>query len=163
MQQAPIYPGEDKRLEAVHGLKLLDTEPEERFDHITKEAQQRFNVPISTITLIDKDREWFKSCQGVDVREAPRNISFCGHAMFAKEVFVVEDTLNDERFKDNPSVTGAPYIRFYAGVALHDRNTGLPVGVFCIKDTKPRSMTAGDVATLLELASRAEREINIAV
>jgi GAF domain-containing protein len=160
MKKAPIPSNEDARLEAVHGLNLLDTEPEERFDWITKKALAVFSVPISTITLIDKDREWYKSCQGVDAREASRSISFCGHAMFANDVFVIEDTLNDKRFRDNPQVTGVPHIRFYAGVALHDKKSGLPVGVFCIKDTKPRTVSAKEISDLLELAGEAEKEIN---
>lgn len=155
------HPEEERRLVAVHTLGLLDTEPEERFDRITKKAVKELHAPISTITLIDKDREWFKSCEGLDMKESPRNISFCGHAMLADDVFIVEDTLKDDRFKDNPSVVGAPFIRFYAGVALYDRKTNLPVGVFCVKDTKPRTMSSVDIAKLLELASEAEKEINI--
>ncbi len=160
MQPAPLHPQEDARLEAVHGLALLDTEPEERFDRITKAAIEKLGAPISTITLVDKDREWFKSCQGLDIKEAPRTSSFCGHAMLADTVFIVEDTLKDERFRDNPQVIGAPHIRFYAGVSLYDKKSGLPVGVFCIKDTKPRSMGPADIAVLLELATEAEKEIN---
>ncbi len=157
----PLHPQEEKRMQALEELGLLDTEPEERFDRITKKAVKELHAPISTITLIDKDREWFKSCEGLDMKESPRNISFCGHAMLADDVFIVEDTLKDERFRDNPSVVGAPYIRFYAGAALYDRKTNLPVGVFCIKDTRPRMMDSVEIAKLLELASEAEKEINI--
>jgi GAF domain-containing protein len=160
MQKAPIPKNDLARVCAVQGLHLLDTASEERFDRITKEAIKKFSVPISTITLVDKDREWFKSVQGLDTREGPRDISFCGHAMYSKFIFVVEDTLQDDRFKDNPMVVGEPYIRFYAGIALYNRNTKLPVGAFCIKDTKPRQMSVDDLNYLMVLGEKAEAELN---
>ena len=138
MQSAPIPADEEKRLEAVHRMAILDTAPEERFDTLTKEAVAKLHVPISTITILDAKREWFKSCQGVDNKENNREISFCAHALLAKDVFIVEDTFEDPRFADNPMVVNAPYIRFYAGIALLDHITEQPVGVFCVKDTKPR-------------------------
>lgn len=160
MQKAPIPSNEEERLCAVEELKILDTENEERFDSITKEAVQRFNVPISTITIIDKDREWFKSAQGMNVKESPREISFCGHALVSEVMMVIEDTQKDSRFIDNPMVKGSPYIRFYAGKSLNDRKTNLPVGVFCIKDIKPRKMSLKDINDFLDFAVRAEDEIN---
>ncbi|MFA4936732.1 MAG: GAF domain-containing protein [Patescibacteria group bacterium] len=141
-------------------LGLLDTEPEERFDNITNEAIKIFNVPISTISLLDKDREWFKSSIGLDNREGPRNTSFCGHAIYAKIIFIVEDTLTDLRFKDNPTVINPPKIRFYAGVALYDKTGNYPIGVLCIKDIKPRKFTPADIDKLVELAKKAEQELN---
>ncbi|MFA6006312.1 MAG: GAF domain-containing protein [Candidatus Paceibacterota bacterium] len=158
MQSAPLPENEEERLKKVIELGILDTEPEERFDAITRDAIKAFDVPISTITIMDSNREWYKSCQGVDVKEMPREVSFCAHAMLAKDTFIVEDTLLDDRFKDNPMVTGKPYIRFYAGVAL--KKDGLTVGVFCIKDTKPRKLTVEDVARLIVFAERAEAELN---
>ena len=145
-------------MEKVQALGLLDTKPEERFDEITRDAIKVFNVPISTITIVDENREWYKSCQGTDTKEMPREVSFCAHAMLSKEIFVVEDTLKDERFKDNPMVVGKPYIRFYAGVALHDQ-AGISIGIFCIKDTKPRSLSPGELSMLLDFAVRAEKEL----
>ena len=136
MQPAPIPTNEKERLCALQGLKLLDTATEERFDVITKKAIEKFAVPISTITLVDKDREWFKSVQGLAQTEGPRDISFCGHALMTEVLFVVEDTLVDPRFADNPMVKGEPHIRFYVGKSLYDRKSHLPVGVFCIKDIK---------------------------
>jgi GAF domain-containing protein len=160
MQKAPLPDNEAERLGALERLGLLDTEPEARFDSITREATARLQVPIFTISLIDSDREFYKSCQGTLARQGPRDISFCGHAMLAKYLFVVEDTLLDERFKDNPMVIGEPYLRFYAGMALLDRRTHLPVGVLCVKDTKPRHLEPSDVEVLMELAHRAEDELN---
>lgn len=160
MQKAPIPQNEDDRIAAVHNLAILDTSPEKRFDDITKEAIEKLKVPISTITIVDKDREWFKSNPGLDNKEGPRETSFCGHALFATSIFIVEDTLEDERFKDNPMVIGKPYIRFYAGISLLDHKTGLPVGVMCIKDTKPRKLSLDEINILMELAGRAEKELN---
>lgn len=161
MQLAPILPGEQERLDSLHALGLLDlASPEERFDRLTKAAVDFFHVPISTISLIGQDKEIYKSCQGLEQRTCDRTVSFCGHAMYSKFVFIVEDTLKDERFKDNPMVVGAPHIRFYAGVALHNRTTHLPIGVFCIKDIKPRSLSVTDIDYLLELGRAAEDELN---
>ena len=159
MQSAALPTNEDERLKKVMDLGLLDSAPEERFDIITREAMTAFNVPISTITIMDKNREWYKSCQGLDVKEAPREISFCAHAMLSRDMFVVEDTLSDERFKDNPMVTGKPYIRFYAGVALYSPD-GINIGVFCIKDTKPRKLSTEEISLLMNFASRAEIEMS---
>jgi len=160
MLKAPIPKDENERLLAVHRMAILDTIPEERFDRITREATLKLNVPISTITILDKDREWFKSCQGIDTKESPREISFCGHALLAKDIFYIKDTLKDERFANNPMVTGAPYIRFYAGIALLDYKTGQSIGVFCVKDTKPREFSLEEMGILSDLAAKAEEELN---
>jgi len=160
MQKAPVPINDEARICAVEGLNLLDTASEERFDCITREAIKRFSVPISTITLVDKDREWFKSAQGLQVKEGPRDISFCGHALMSQVILIIEDTLADPRFADNPMVIGEPYIRFYAGKSLYDYKINLPVGVFCIKDHKPREMSLTEIDEFLELADRAEKEIN---
>lgn len=160
MQKAPIPTYEEQRLCALEDLKLLDTSSEERFDVLTKEALRRFSVPISTITLVDRDREWYKSVQGLSNREGPRDTSFCGHALLSQILLVVEDTLKDPRFADNPMVKGPPFIRFYAGKSLYDHETNLPVGVFCIKDQKPKKLSMKDIGDFLELANKAENEIN---
>jgi len=159
MQSAPIAKNERERLQKVLELGILDTEPEESFDVITKEAQNIFKVPIATVTIIDEKREWYKSCQGLNAKEAPREISFCAHAMLSETVFIIEDTLKDSRFRDNPMVMGEPYIRFYAGVSLHNKDF-VSIGVFCVKDTKPRIFSTTEIGKLLELASRAEIELN---
>lgn len=154
---------EDDRLCALNSLNLLDTDPEDRFDSITKEATRIFSVPISTITLVDKDREWFKSVQGLNNKENPRDISFCSHALNNKVMMIIEDTLVNNDFANNPMVVGYPHIRFYAGKSLNDRKSGLPVGVFCIKDTKPRKMSLNEINSFLELAAKAEDELNKSV
>ncbi len=161
MIKAPIPQDEQARLDALLRMGLLDTPPEERFDHITKEAVKRFNVMLSSITLVDKDREWFKSYCGIPInKEGPRDISFCAHVLKEAEVFVIEDTTKDPRFIDNPYVIGPPFIRFYAGVALHESLTNQPIGVFCIKDNKPHNFNEQDVSDLLNFAKLAEKELN---
>ena len=160
MQLAPIPTDEKERIEAVYKMGILDTKPEARFDVFTQEATVKLNVPISTITILDSEREWFKSCTGLDQKEGDRAISFCGHALLAKDIFIVADTLKDKRFFDNPMVIGFPYIRFYAGVALLDYKTDKAIGVFCVKDTKPRMMSLEEISILMDLANKVEIELN---
>lgn len=158
---APLPEDEDERLKALYKLDVLDTLAEERFDRITQATLRRFDVIISTISLIDRDREWFKSCSGTYIgAQGPRDISFCGHALSEKAMLIVEDTKKDPRFANNPYVIGPPFIRFYAGVVLHERSTNQPVGVFCIKGKKPRQFNEQDIADLLDLAKNAEDELN---
>ncbi|MEK7504890.1 MAG: GAF domain-containing protein [Patescibacteria group bacterium] len=159
MINAPILANEPERLEALQKIGILDTPPEDRFDQITKEAIKLLKVPISTISIIDKDREWFKSCQGVTKNWSDRSVSFCGHALVSKDIFIIEDTLNDGRFKDNPAVIGPPFIRFYAGVPLYGDND-LPIGVFCIKDFQPRKVSLAEIDLILKLGAMAQMEIN---
>ena len=99
---------EDRRLAAIRSLGLWKTPPEERFDRLTRLAAAAFNVPIALIALMERDREWFKSCYGLEIREVPRDNSFCGHAIFKRQPLVVSDALLDERFADNPYVTAFP-------------------------------------------------------
>ncbi len=160
MLNAPVPTDEDKRIEAVHRLAILDTKPEERFDVLTKEVVKKLNVSMAMVTILDTNREWFKSCVGLDKKEGDRAASFCGHALLAKNIFVVEDTLKDFRFVDNPMVVSFPFIRFYAGVALFDYQTRQPIGVFCVKDTKPKKLTIQEIAIIIDLANKAEKELN---
>ena len=160
MQLAPIFDNEDERLKALKRLGILSSKPDERFDTITKKLTEEFKVPISTVSIIDKDKEWFKSCQGLDQAEGKREASFCGHAMYSKHLFIVEDTLKDQRFADNPYVIGPPHIRFYAGVALHDQQTKLPIGVLCIKDTKTRVLSMDEINKLVALGEETEMMLN---
>jgi GAF domain-containing protein len=160
VQKAPIPKNEKERLEAVHSLGILDTKPEERFDVLTKEAVKKLKAPMAMVSIIDSGREWFKSCAGSAQKEGKRDVSFCGHAILSTDVFIVRDTLKDERFKDNPMVVNSPFIRFYAGIVLHDKKTNLPVGVFCIKDTKSRTFNEEETSILMDLAERAEKELN---
>ena len=150
---------EFKRIVSLIELDLLDTPPEERFDQLTRCATKIFHVPISTLTLIDANREWFKSRQGLSSTEGDRAISFCGHALVEDKILVIPDTTKDKRFADNPMVIGEPYIRFYAGVPIMSAD-GSRIGVFCIKDTKPREFSKDDIEILEGLAAWAELEIN---
>src|SRR3989338_3541207 len=159
MQPAPIPKNEKERLLSLYKLGLLNTKPEERFDRITKTATRIFKVPISTLTLVDAKREWFKYCQGLTKREGNRAISFCGHALIANKILVISDTKKDKRFSGNPMVTGKPYIRFYAGVPITNAD-GQRVGVFCVKDTKQRKFSKHKEEILTGLASWAELEVN---
>ena len=151
---------EEMRLAAIRALGLWGTPPEERFDRITRLAAAVFNVPISLIALMERDREWFKSCCGVDIREVPRDDSFCGHAIFERRPLVVGDARLDDRFADNPYVTGAPGVRFYAGYPLILSN-GSCVGTLCILDNKPRDIDEAAISRLGDLAQFAVRELDL--
>jgi phosphoribosyl 1,2-cyclic phosphodiesterase/DNA-binding response OmpR family regulator len=141
---------EARRLEALHNLAVLDTPPEERFDRITRIAAATFDVPIALISLVDKDRQWFKSCVGISVSETPREVAFCAHAVEQHADVVVDDTLLDDRFADNPLVTSGPRIRFYAGAPLLLKN-GACLGTLCVVDTRPRHLSAADLVSLHDL------------
>ncbi len=156
----PIPPNEQQRLQELRRYAVLDTPPEKAFDNITDLAARIFKVPIASVTLIDEDRQWFKSCLGLETRETGRDIAFCAHAILRDEVMVVPDAQADARFADNPLVTGAPYIRFYAGAPLRT-SAGLNLGTLCIIDTKPRRMTKGNLATLASLATLVVDEIQL--
>jgi GAF domain-containing protein len=159
MEPPAIPPDEVDRLEALRALELLDTPQEERFDRITRTARRLLDVPISLVTLIDADRQWFKSCQGVDdLRETPRDISFCGHAILEQQAFIVPNALHDKRFADNPLVTGEYHVRFYAGIPISTLS-GHRVGTLCVIDTEPREPSEEDLDGLVDLASWAEAEI----
>ena len=148
---------ESARIEALHALQILDTPPEERFDRITKIAQIMFDVPIALVSLVDVNRQWFKSCAGLSATETPRSMSFCSHAILNEDVMSIEDAKKDERFTDNPLVTGEPHIRFYAGKPIRDPN-GKKLGTLCIIDTKPRTFSKADKSVLIDLANWVESE-----
>lgn len=149
---------ETERLAALELTGLLDSEPEDRFDRITRLARKVFSVDIALVSLVTSDLQWFKSRQGLDVCSTGRDISFCGHAILGDEVFVIPDTTRDVRFADNPLVTGAPHIRFYAGAPLKTKD-GFRIGTLCIIDPSPRVFDASDCNTLRDLADMVEREI----
>lgn len=160
MKEAPIPKNEAQRLASLYALGLLDTKPEKRFNLITKTATKIFNIPISTLTLVDAKREWFKSCIGLKNKEGDRAISFCGHAVVTGDIFIVEDATKDPRFFDNPMVVGKPHIRFYAGVPVYSDDGGR-IGVFCIKDTKPRKLSNNEKDILKGLGAWAQHEVNL--
>ena len=155
---APRPADESTRLDTLRSLKLLDTSPEERFDRLTRLAKRLFGVPIALVSLVDADRQWFKSCVGLEASETSRDISFCGHAIMGDEVFLVPDALLDGRFADNPLVIGDPKIRFYAGCPLKVSN-GSRLGTLCVIDVKPRQLDEDDLALLRDLTRMAEQEI----
>ncbi len=150
MLAAPLPRNEAKRLQALRSLLILDTPPEERFDRISAFAAQEFDVPIALVSLVDQDRQWFKSNFGLDVCETKRDVSFCGHAIAKSEPLVVPDALRDPRFADNPLVVGHPFIRFYAGAGLR-LPYGQVVGTLCIMDRRPREFDKLDAAILCGL------------
>ncbi|SAK69709.1 diguanylate cyclase [Caballeronia glebae] len=158
MLVAPTPENESARLATLRTLGILDTPAEERFDRLTRLARRLFDVPIALVSLIDENRQWFKSCAGLGVQETSRDISFCGHAILHDDVFVIPDARADMRFHDNPLVTGDPGIRFYAGQPLMVPN-GSKLGTLCLIDTRPRELDGEERGLLRDLAHIAEKEI----
>jgi diguanylate cyclase (GGDEF)-like protein len=158
MRSPPTPENEPMRLATLRSLSVLDSQPEERFDRLTRMAKRMFRAPIALVSLIDENRQWFKSCDGLSVSELPRETSFCGHAILGNDVFLIEDALKDERFADNPLVTGEPHIRFYAGCPLRAVN-GAKMGTLCIIDTKPRAFDDEDITALKDLTAMVEAEL----
>ncbi len=157
-RKAALPANEEERLEAVRNLGLLDTEAEERFDRHTRIAAAALDAPIALVTLVDRDRQWFKSHQGFDFSETPRDIGFCSHAILENAPLVVNDALKDDRFADNPAVVGDPRVRFYAGIPLRTSD-GTPVGAFCIVDHKPRNLSPNQLKMLQDIAKLVEEEL----
>lgn len=149
---------EADRLDSLRALGLLDTLPEDRFDRITRLAARVFDVPIALVTLVDADRQWFKSKIGLDGDETPREESFCGHAILEPDVLHIADAAQDERFHDNPLVTGHPNIRFYAGCPIAAPDGAL-VGTVCVIDDQPRELDPSDLEALEDLAAIVEQEL----
>lgn len=138
--QAPAIPADDaQRLQALRELLILDTPPEERFDRIARFAAEEFEVESALVNLVDADRQWTKASSGERPADVPRAESFCSHTILQPETLEVEDASLDPRFHDNPMVTGAPHLRFYAGAPLRLRN-GATVGAFCLSDSRPRRL-----------------------
>lgn len=149
---------EQRRLAALKRLGILDTPPDERFERLTRIAQRFYEVPVSLFTLIDDDRQWFKSKQGLMIEETPRSIAFCDYAIREDKLFIVEDAANDVRFRDNPLVTGEHHIRFYAGMPVREPS-GFKIGTLCILDRVPRRIPEFELDVLRSLASLIEDEI----
>lgn len=151
MQSPAIPHNEQARLEALRQYSILDTLPEPLFDDITLLASQICEVPMALITLIDQDRQWFKSKRGIDATETPREVSFCGHAILGDEIFEVVNALDDSRFFDNPFVTNDPNIRFYAGMPLIT-HLGFSLGTLCVVDSVPKTLSENQRNALKALA-----------
>lgn len=158
MPEASLHPDERQRLAELRALDLLDTPPEERFDHVTRLAQRFFHVPYAAITLIDENRQWLKSGQGDLAPETSRDVAFCAHTILEEAALVVPDATRDPRFEDNPLVVGDPRIRFYAGYPIHGPS-GLPLGALCVIGDEPRQVSGDELATLRDLAEVVEKEI----
>ena len=148
---APVPPNENERLRALYECDILDTAPEEVFDDITRLAAQICDTPIAAVSLIDEERQWFKSSVGLSGGETPRAAAFCAYTILQTELLVVPDAQADPRFADNPQVTGPPFIRFYAGAPLIS-DEGQALGSLCVIDRTPRTLTPDQETTLRLLA-----------
>jgi len=150
---------ESSRLESLLSLNILDTPPEKRFDMLTQEAQAYFSCKTCLISLVAEDRQWFKSRQGLDAKETPRNISFCTYAIAEEQYLIIPDAHEDFRFARNPLVTGAPFIRSYAGVILRS-SEGYELGTLCLIHDKPKQYNQEDIAALLHFGKLVEAQLN---
>lgn len=152
MSASPLPPNESERLGELQSYSVLDTLPEPAFDDITFIAAKLFETPITLMSLVDRDRQWFKSAVGLDVPETHRDLAFCARAIWdPTEVLVVEDAAYDPRFSNNPLVTSFPSIRFYAGAPLQTPK-GNALGTLCVIDRVPREFSPGEEETLKALA-----------
>lgn len=149
---------ETERLDFLKNLNVLDTPIEERFDRITRIVKKSIDIPIAAISLIDENRQWFKSIQGFDECQTSREDSFCSHAILKDEAFIIPDSHKDERFHDNPLVTNEPNIRFYAGIPLI-MDDGYSIGTLCAFDTQPRQITKDQLDVLRDLSEIARNEL----
>ena len=156
--RASLPEDEETRLASLRQLRVLDTEPEERFDRITRLAVAVFDVPIALVSLVDRDRQWFKSCYGISAKETSREASFCAHVVYNREMMLVTDALMDPRFADNPLVVNEPRVRFYAGCPLILAD-GSCVGTLCLVDTRARSLEGRDVGLLQDLRDLTVQEL----
>ncbi len=158
MELPKIPVNERRRLKTLRSLNILDTGYEERFDRLARLAKQMFDVPIVLISLIDEHRHWCKSSIGWDTRQISRETSICAHAILEDDIFVVTDTTQDPRFRNNFLVVGSPFIRFYAGCPLKAPD-GSTIGVLCLKDRMPRGFSEEDAVALRDLAYLVEIEL----
>jgi GAF domain-containing protein len=151
---------EAARVAALDRYAILDTDPEQSFDDLVILASHVCKTPIALLTLVDDHRQWFKSAVGVQVRETPREISFCAHAIQQHDLFIVRDALQDPRFKDNPLVTGEPHVRFYAGAPLVTED-GFSLGTLCVGDRQPRDLDEEQKLALTSLSRLALRQMEL--
>jgi diguanylate cyclase (GGDEF)-like protein/PAS domain S-box-containing protein len=148
------------RLQALHDLEILDSEREPEFDELVALASAICETPISVVSMVDQDRQWFKAQVGLEVRETPRAVAFCSHAIAKPDLMIVEDAQQDERFAKNPIVTGGPKVRFYAGVPVTAPD-GHALGTLCVIDSKPKTLTKGQMAALKILASQVNVKLEL--
>lgn len=160
MKIAPIPANEAERLAVLKKYEILDTEAEKQFDDLTQLASFICGTPISLVSLIDADRQWFKAKKGIDSNESPRDISFCAHVILDDELMIVNDATKDERFFDNPVVTGPFNLRFYAGAPLIDKS-GHRLGSLCVVDHKPRELSSEQKDALKKLSAIAVAQMEL--
>jgi PAS domain S-box-containing protein len=156
--QKPL--NENQRLESLKSLNILDTLPERDFDQITLLASQICGTPIALISLVDENRQWFKSKVGLSAAETPRDLAFCAHAILNEEVFVIPDSSKDERFFDNPLVTNAPFVNFYSCAPLKSPN-GINIGTICVIDSKPNVLSDQQIQALKMLSEQVTRLLQL--
>ena len=154
----PIPENEADRLNTLRGYGILDTHPEERFDDLTRLAASICGTPISVISLVDEDRQWFKSKTGIETSQTPREHAFCAHAIMSPELFVVPDAAADPRFASNPLVLGEPHVRFYAGAPLTAPN-GDRLGALCVIDRVPRQLSREQLEALRILSRQVMTQV----
>lgn len=160
MKKAPVLEGEEERLRDLLDYQILDTPEEQGFDDITLLASQITGKPIALVSLVDGERQWFKSRVGLNAAETPRDISFCGHAIEGDELFVVEDALSHRDFADNPLVVGAPHVLFYAGAPLCTPSLNR-IGTLCVIDNQPGYLSSEQKAALVRLARQVVAQLEL--
>ena len=160
MLKPEIPHNEQERLKELRRLNILDSEQEKDFDELVELASIICGVPISLVTLIDADRQWFKSKKGLEADSTHRDVSFCGHAILEDDIFIIENAVADKRFYDNPFVTEDPHIRFYAGMPIKSEN-GFNLGTLCVIDSKPKKLSETQIKALKILGGQASKLIEL--
>lgn len=160
MESAPLPKRESERLRLLYEFGILDTLEEQAYDDLIRLATRICDTPIALVSLVDRDRQWFKSHHGLPVPETPREFAFCAHAILGDGLFIVEDSSLDDRFCDNPLATGAPYARFYAGAPLivHDN---LALGTLCVIGPQPRTLASDQADALRTLARQVVSQLEL--